>query len=66
MSEGRQKLLQVLNRTTVRYLAARCQVSQNAVYNWVSGRHSPKDLQKKYLFQIYDIPLESWNSYTGE
>ncbi|MEQ8461754.1 MAG: hypothetical protein RLO52_34490 [Sandaracinaceae bacterium] len=60
MSRGRAALLEILRRTEVQYVAARCRVTPGAVYHWLSGRRKPSDAKKNALEVNYGIPRDSW------
>ena len=60
MREGREKLLEVLTRTKVEYLAKRCFVTSNAVYNWRAGRNAPGSRARAVLELCYGIEGIDW------
>lgn len=62
MSAGRAMLLEVLQRTRAKYVAARCRVSPAAVSKWSSGRSVPSSAKKRALAVNYGIPTDSWVS----
>jgi hypothetical protein len=64
MTEGRRLLLLALARTKIRYMARRCRVTENAVYNWRSGHFVPGPRCRNLLEKIYGIPADTWFSYT--
>jgi len=61
MTRGRAALLRVLRRTKVEYVAARCRVTPNAVYDWMSGRRKPSDGARSALAVNYGITPETWD-----
>lgn len=65
MTKGRAALLRALRRTRVVYVAARCEVTPSAVYNWVAGRYVPSRRSRLALEVNYGIPVESWGVDVG-
>lgn len=61
MVSGRRSLLAVLQRTSVREVAARCGVDHSSVVRWLSGRMTtPSDVARERLESIYGISAASW------
>jgi len=60
MTQGRLSLLAVLQRTTAREVAARCQVSPTRVSEWASGLCLPALASRERLARIYGIRVEAW------
>lgn len=60
-TRGRVALLRILTRTEARFIAARCRVSEGAVYHWTSGRRRPSETARLLLRENYGIPLDSWD-----
>jgi predicted kinase len=63
MTQGRRQLLKVLERTTARHVALRCQVAPSTVRNWLAGYNNPGPTRRLLLYQMYGIKPESWNTY---
>ena len=61
MNRGRAALLRVLTRTRVEYVAARCEVTRSAVYNWLAGRRRPNVKARRALLSSYRIPFDDWD-----
>lgn len=61
MTVGRARLLRVLARTEVPFVAARVPVSVAAVYHWRSGRRRPNRGSRERLASLYGIPVEAWS-----
>lgn len=60
MKNGREKLLSVLEKTHTNYMAKRCHVTPNAVYNWRAGRNGPGLRAREALEYIYGIEGKEW------
>lgn len=60
-SRGRVALLKVLQRTRVEFVAARCRVSEKAVYKWTAGRRTPAARTRRLLEENYRIRAEWWD-----
>ena len=66
MVEARNKLLSILSRTKASYLARRCYVTKNAVYNWTAGRNGPGPKARSALSLSYGIDSTDWNDYINK
>jgi len=55
MTQGQRDLLAILERTKAVYLAKRCHVTKNAVYNWRAGRNGPGPTARKVLRAVYNV-----------
>lgn len=58
---GRKMLLEVLQRTRARFVAATCRVSAAAVSQWASGATTPSQRARVVLEERYRIPRAAWN-----
>ena len=63
MTDGRNQLLNVLERTKADYMAIRCYVTKNAVYNWRAGRNGPNPKARQVLNSTYGIDPTDWKHY---
>lgn len=64
MTEGRRRLLRVLQVTSGREVAARCHVQPASVSEWTSGRKRPGEESRRWLRFNYGIPPDSWDTPT--
>jgi hypothetical protein len=62
MTWGRRLLLAVLQRTTAREVAARCDVSPSCVSEWMSGIKRPSMRTRAKLEAIYGIGSGTWDA----
>jgi transcriptional regulator with XRE-family HTH domain len=59
-SYARRSLLALLQRTTAREIAARCDVAPSRVSEWVSGITQPSPTARQRLEHSYGIRSDSW------
>jgi transcriptional regulator with XRE-family HTH domain len=57
-NEG-QRLL-VLSGLSLHNLAKACEVTSAAVVKWRKGTGLPRPMQRAKLFELYEIPIDSW------
>lgn len=63
MTDGRRLLLLALARTSIRYMALRCRVTEAAIYHWSAGHNRPGPRARRALEKNYEIPTGSWFTY---
>lgn len=61
MVDARLELIRVLQKTTGRFVAARCRVTPTRVSSWVSGRCKPNAAARELLELNYGIPAAAWD-----
>jgi len=62
LSRGRHLLLAVLQVTTGRDVAARCNVRQQRVSEWLNGLSKPSPGARLLLESNYRIPYDAWDT----
>jgi hypothetical protein len=62
MTYGQRSLLAVLQRTTAREVAARCDVSPSCVSEWLAGIKRPGVHSRAVLARVYGISAYAWDA----
>jgi transcriptional regulator with XRE-family HTH domain len=62
MTAGRYALLAVLQRTSARFVAGRCNVDPSVVSRWASGDSTPSQTMRNRLAEVYGIAPASWDA----
>jgi len=60
-TRGRLLLIAVLQRSSGRFVAARCRVTPAAVSRWAGGSRSPTLEARSALALAYGLPVDAWD-----
>jgi transcriptional regulator with XRE-family HTH domain len=61
MTRGRRSLIGLLQITSQREVAARCDVVPSCVSEWCAGYKRPSEAHRARLASLYGISINSWD-----